>query len=282
MKLQSDFVGEVTLILYDRNAKPRELPFDNLDGNGEKMYYPATNEDGFYLLVNIPIKLGKLLCGAHPDRYRLYKYKRAIPAQRTLPSGANQTVWICPWSYKKRAYRVDPSNPESELKFKFEFTEHRYGLPKDANILESKPVAPAAPPKPKPAPPPKRPKTVEPDVIDVDPTTVPPDFMPEVKEDKPTETVNDVPPVQSEVKMTTQRAEPPVIETGPEEKAPTNTEFPHIRSPKEILDVLRDKCKEVGADYQLLSKEYRGIIDKPTGVFGKNDIGGFENILKVK
>ena len=106
--MKSNYEGNVTIILYDRNAKPREISWDNKDGKGAVMYYPVLDENNFHLLVNIPMGLMKLLCGSHPDRYRLYKYERPIPATRCTPSGANETVWITPWSYKKIKGPVRP------------------------------------------------------------------------------------------------------------------------------------------------------------------------------
>lgn len=263
--MKSNYEGNVTVILYDRNAKPREIPWDNNDGRGEVMYYPVVNDDGFHLLVDIPMLLMKKLCGAHPDRYRLFKYERAIPATRSTPSGANETVWICPWKYRIKSRRKDPTDPDSELLFSYEFTEHRFGVPEGAKILESKPVQPQPrPPVPKPIQPP-RPPVEEPNVVDVGVSKASAvEIMPEPEDIKKSA------PVDGEVKTRTEYAKPP------------KGEFPPIRSEKEILAELKNKCMEVGVDYTAANTEFREKIDRKSGAFGVKYIGDFEKFIEGK
>jgi len=270
--MKSNYEGNVTIILYDRNAKPREIPWDNKDGRGKVTYFPALNEDGFHLLVDIPMSLMKLLCGEHPDRYRLFNYERAIPARRTTPNGANETIWITPWTYKKRMKYKDPSDTDAGYDITYEFTENRFGVPADAKILESKPVQlpprkPAPPPIPQPRPPQK-----QPDVIDVGVNELPQES-------------SMIPPpekIDTGVKVRTEYAKPPEPEKPPEQPKPDLGKIPPIRTEKQILEVLKDKCKKVGVDYRAANEKYRKNINKPLGNFGMAHIGGFEKFIEEK
>ena len=135
-------------------------------------------------------------------------------------------------------------------------------------MLESKPVqAPPRKPTPPPVPQP-RPEREQPDVIDVGVSELPPEPM--------------MPKVDDGIKRKTEYAKPPEESKPPEPEAPPKEPLPPVRTEKQIIEALRDKCKEVGVDYMAANAEYRKIIDRKLGNFGVKHIGGFEKFIEEK
>lgn len=134
------------IIQYNQKVRARPIPFGKT--GEEVVYYPELNEDGFAILKG-PKAMARLLCAAHPDRYRLWRTP-ALDAQRFNPNGALEWIKIYPWDYKKiMRIEIDPENGEQNKVYSYEWFEDRTGislLRKDTPKPEEKPGVGVAPP----------------------------------------------------------------------------------------------------------------------------------------
>ena len=247
--MNPSYTGTVTIIQFDTTVKARWIPWDNNDGKGEVVYNPEPNEDGFFLLKDIPIRLAKLLLGCHPTRYRLYYVdgQKPVVGQKTNPgTGANEIITLYPWRYEKTTYYVNPNDPnDHRKKTDYKWIEVKHSVESNNEVGEITTVTetgPAQITEPETPPEPVEPETEN---VGEDPFNIV-DERGEIE----------VPPIKRQEAPEAKKEEKPVVSVP--------------MTKKEIIEGHKERCGKLGLSYRQIETRYRESINKPRGFLNKN------------